>query len=116
MAVHRFEGSLAAATTIANLLTGSRFEQLPFPATVLVYAVQDTADAGSVILELSVGNSLEIDNAAVPTFTANLGPNRTDHFLGSAIARAHDRIICKLINNDAVNASAYRVLIEIRPL
>jgi hypothetical protein len=112
----RFESSLAAATSLANLLQGSKFENLPFPASVSVFAVQDGADAGDVTLDLTMGNSIDIDGAAVPTFTANQGPNRSDHHLGTGVANAFDRVQIKLTNADAVNASAYRILVEFRRL
>lgn len=113
MATMRFEDSLAAATTDNNILAGEKFEILPYNAVVTVYAVQDGADPGDLKLDFTLGNAIVIDSAAVPTFTANLGPNRADHLLGSGIARAHDRIQVKLVNGDAANASAYRVLIDV---
>lgn len=112
----RLEDSQAAGTTDVNLLAGSKFEILPFPAVVTVYAVQDGADAGSCTLDFSMGNQIEIDGAAVPTFTANLGPNINDHKLGAGVSARHDRLQIRYSNGDAVNASNYRVLVDIRPL
>lgn len=116
MPTQRFEGQLAAGTSLANVLAGTKFENLPFPAAVAVYAVQDGADVGTLKLDLTMGNSIDIDDAAVPTFTATLGPNRSDHLLGAGVARAFDRVQIKLNNTDAANASNYRILVEHRRL
>lgn len=112
----RLESSLAAGTSDTNLLAGSKFEILPFPAVVTIYGVQDGADAGDVTVDFTMGNQVEIDGAAVPTFTANLGPDTDKHMLGKGVSARHDRLQLKLMNADAVNASAYRFLVDIRPL
>jgi len=113
MANLRLEDSLAAATSDGNLLADSKFVQLPFDASIVVYAVQDGAVAGSVTLDLTMGTQIVIDGASVPTFTANLGPNRSDHMLGGGTAAAHDRVQLKLTNADPANASNYRILVDI---
>lgn len=110
----RFESSLAAGATDTNILAGSKFEILPFNSAVSVFAVQDGADAGDLKADFTLGNVIEIDDAAVPTFTPNQGPNRQDHLLGAGVARAHDRLQIKLVNGDAVNAANYRILVDIR--
>lgn len=112
----RLEGSQAAGTSETNLLAGSKFEMLPFPAVVTIYGVMDTADAGSVTVDFTMGNVVEIDGAAVPTFTSPLGPDMDKHLLGRGVSARHDRLQLKLVNSDAVNAAAYRFLIDIRPI
>lgn len=115
MPTQRFEGTLAAASSISNLLAGSKFENLPWPSAIAVYAVQDGAGAGKLICDVTMGNSIEIDGAAVQTTAvANDGPNRNQHLLGSGVAARHDRVQIKLTNNDAALGSNYRVLVEQR--
>jgi hypothetical protein len=113
MASLRFEASLAASTTLTNLLAGSKFEFLPAPSAIMVYGVQDGADAGTLTLDATFGNVIEGDNIAVPTFTAALGPDRDKHLLVSGVGLGGDRIQLKLVNADAVNAAAYRFLVII---
>lgn len=110
----RLEGSLAAATTDGNLLADSKFVQLPFPASIYIYAVQDGADAGDVTIDWTLGDTIEIDSAAVPTYTANQGPDTNKHLLASAVAKSLDRQTLRLVNADAANASAYRILVVIK--
>ena len=114
MPTQRFEGSLAAATSIANVLAGTKFENLPFAAAIQVFAVQDGADPGALILDMTMGNAIEVDGAAVPTYTANLGPDTDKHRIGAGVAAPFDRVQLKLTNNDAANAAAYRILVDIR--
>lgn len=112
----RYDAQLAAGGLIQNLLAGSKFELLPFPAAVQIFAVQDGADPGALLMDFTMGNVIEIDSAAVPTFTANLGPNQSDHRLGAGVSARHDRLQIRLQNTDAANPSNYRVLVLINPL
>lgn len=110
----RFEGSLAAGASDGNILANSKFVQLPFPASVSVYATQTGADVGDLSIDWTLGSSIEIDGAAVPTEAAGIGPYTNRHLLGSGVAAAFDRQTIKLTNADAVNAALYRVLVVIR--
>jgi hypothetical protein len=97
-------------------VSGSKFEFLGRNSVVEVFACQDNADVGSVVMDVSFGNVLEGDALAVPTFTANFGPDRDKHKLVSAVAQAGDRLQIKVQNNDAVNATNLRTLISITAL
>jgi len=112
----RDERSVAAGTNVANILSGSQFEFMGVPSHIAIYSVMDTADAGSVFLDASFGNVIETDSAAVPLFTATLGPNTNEHQIVSAVAAAGDRLVIRIRNTDAVNASAIRTLVKITPL
>jgi hypothetical protein len=113
VAVIRDERSVALSTTVTNLVAGSKFEFLARNSVVEVYSCQDGADPGDVTMDVSFGNVLEGDALAIPTFTANLGPDRDKHKLISAVAQAGDRLQLKVTNADAANASALRTLITI---
>jgi len=112
----RYEGQLAAGGSIVNLLAGSKFELLPFPAAVAIFAVQDNAGVGLLLMDFTMGNMIEVDGASVPTYTATLGPDRDKHGMGAGVSARHDRLQIKLSNTDGANASNYRVLVDIRPL
>jgi hypothetical protein len=107
---------IAASGAVTNLVAGSKFEFLARNSVVELFSCQDNADVGSVVMDVSFGNVLEGDAMAVPTFTANLGPDRDKHKLISAVAQAGDRLQVKVTNNDAVNATNLRTLITITSL
>jgi hypothetical protein len=112
----RDERAVAAGTNVANILAGSQFEFMAVPSHIAVYAVMDTADAGSVFLDASFGNVIEGDSMAIPLFTLTLGPNTNEHQLVSAVAAAGDRLVIRIRNTDAINAAATRTLVKITPL
>ena len=113
MGVLRDEQSVAASGTVTNLVAGTKYEFMSRNSVVEVFAVQDGADAGSLRMDVSFGNVLEGDNLAVPTFSATLGPDKDKHKLISALAQAGDRLQLKITNQDAVNASALRWLVNV---
>lgn len=113
MAVINDARQIAASGSVTNLVSGSKFEFLARNSVVELFACQDNADVGSVLMDVSFGNVLEGDALAVPTFTANLGPDRDKHKLISAVAAAGDRLQIKVQNTDAVNATNLRTLITI---
>lgn len=105
--------ALGAGATVQNLLTGSKFEYLPSPAAIIVYAV---ASAIGVQLELTFGNVIECDQMDIPVEpAANQGPNLQDHRIASGVAAAGDRLQIKLQNTSA-GAITIRTFIDIRPL
>lgn len=112
----REEVALAAGASNTNIIQGSKFEFMPRNMAVSVFAVQDGADPGDVTLDVTFGNAVEGDNLGVPTYTANQGPDRDKHLLASGVAAAGDRLQLKAVNGDAVNASALRVLVDLRPI
>ena len=104
--------ALAAGGIVQNLLTGSKFEYLPSPAAIIVYAV---ADAAGVQLELTFGNVIECDQMDLPVAAATVGPLISDHRVASGIAAAGDRLQIKLQNTGA-GATNIRTFVDIRPL
>ncbi|GAJ15003.1 unnamed protein product, partial [marine sediment metagenome] len=108
--------TVVKSTSVTNLVAGSKFEFLARNSVVELFACQDTAAAGSVLMDVSFGNVLEGDALAVPTFTSDLGPDRDKHKLISAVAQAGDRLQVKVSNTDAAADSELRTLITITAL
>jgi hypothetical protein len=104
---------IAASGDVTNLVSGSKFEFLARNSVVEVFACMDTADAGSVFMDVSFSNVLEGDRLNVPKFTAGFGPDRDKHKLISAVAQAGDRLQIKVNNTDAVNVCNLRTMIVI---
>ena len=118
----RLADTVAAASTITNLMTGSKFEQLPFPASLAIYATASGTGIvdGEVLMDVTMGNAIEGDQLSVPvvdaSVTGDAGPQRNRHLVASGVAAAHDRVQIKVSNSDAVNPATVLALIEIRPL
>ena len=107
----RFVTSLAIGAVNQNILSGSKFEYIPQPSAVFVYAC---ADGTGVNMEVAFGNVIEADQMEIPV-TATEGPNVVDHRLVSGVAAAGDRIQVRLQNGSGA-ARIVRTLIEIRPV
>lgn len=117
----RLTSTVPAGGVIINQMAGSKFEQLPFPASIAIYqTASGTIADGSVTCDVTMGNSIEGDGLSVPvvdgTVTGDVGPQRNRHLVASGVASAHDRIQIKLSNGDAAEAAVVISLIEIRPL
>ena len=78
--------TVAAATTVTNILSGSKFEFMPQAAAILVYAVQDLATGGPVLMDVTFGNVVEGDQIVVPQATVGLGPDIQNHLVASGVA------------------------------
>src|SRR5215813_5460462 len=110
----RFAQAQAAATTVVNLLAGSKFEFLPVPSMVEVYGVSDQLDTSA---ELTLGNMIEFDQMLLPQFAvASGGPNVQDHRLGGGVGAAGDRVVLKIVTVTACVAGGLRVLVVITPV
>lgn len=111
----RFNTTIAAAGgTVANLLTGSKFEYLPVPATVVVYAV---AGVAGVDLECTAGNTVETDSLEIGVQSvANAGPSVQDDRIAAFTAAAGDRLTLRLFNRAGGVNAVIRTLVEIRPV
>ena len=108
----RFVQAIAVNGVVTNLLNGSKFEFLPVPSMVEVYAVSDVADTN---LELTLGNVIEFDQMAVPLFAAaSGGPNLQDHRIGGGVGAAGDRVVLKA--NAITVVASLRVLVVITPV
>jgi len=108
--------SVAAATTVSNILAGSKFEFMPQAAAIMVYAVQDLATGGPVIMDVTFGNVVEGDALVVPSYTVGLGPDTQNHLIASGVAAPGDRLQISLQNTHATNAAPVRTLVVIRPI
>ena len=109
----RFNTTIAAAGgTVANLLTGSKFEYLPVPAAVIVYSV---AEVAGVDLECAAGNTVETDSLEIPVRATN-GPDVDKDRVASFVGAAGDRLQLKLFNRAGGAGAVIRTLVEIRPL
>ena len=119
--------SIPAGSVEPNLMTGSKFEQLPFPAQVSVYAVcaDDVGGTGAqvdgdVILDVTMGSVIEGDQLSVtlqdPAVTGEFAPLRNRHLIASGVASAHDRLQLKVTNGNATKDAKINALVEIRPL
>jgi len=111
----RFNTTIAAAGgTVDNLLTGSKFEYMPGPATIIVYSV---AGVAGVDLDCSAGNTSETDKLEIPLQSvAGAGPSVNDDRVASFTAAAGDRLTVRLFNRAGGVNAVIRTLIEIRPL
>ncbi len=108
--------AIAGGASNPNIISGSKFEFMPRPMAVMVYAVQHGATAdGDATMDVTFGNAVEGDDLAIPTFTTDLGPDKDKHLLASGIAAAGDRLQIKVSNAGAATANV-RTLIELRPL
>ena len=107
--------TVAAGVTVVNLLSGSKFEFMPVPAAVLVYAMHDAG--GPVLMDVTFGNVVEGDALVVPsTGTAGAGPFLDADLLASGVAAAGDRLQIKVTNTHATTTANLRTVVQIRPL
>lgn len=111
----RFTSTLVANLPIVNLLAGSKFEFLPVPSLVEVFAVSDKDDTN---LELTMGNVIEFDQMPAPfALVAAGGPLVKDHKIGGGVGAAGDRVVLKVQPASAsVVANGLRVLVVITPI
>lgn len=109
------EVTISAGVAEGNLIANSKFVQVPYRSTVLVYCCQDGADAGAVRVDFTSGQSTEIDDAACRTTAAGVGPELDKHRIGRFAAAALDRLQFKVTNRDPLNDSEFRYFIEFLP-
>lgn len=111
-------GGLLGGAVINNIMAGNKFEFLPRNGVVRVYASQDVGAAqGNTELDFTLGNVVVGDDLACNgAATAGVGPDRNTDLLATGVAMAGDRIQIRAQNTDAVNASDFRVLVEINDI
>lgn len=116
---HRDDRSVGAGASAGNILQGTPFEFAGRrPTAVMVYACTDppaAGDEGEILMDVLMGTQIVAQNMPVPHFTANLGPNRQDHLVASAVAAPGDRIVVS-IRSIAGAAIRTRTLVSFRPV
>lgn len=113
MPVVRDVQTINAGVTVANIMAGNRYEFLPAPALVRIYAVCDTVAEGEGLLTFSLTNAVLADAAPVPVVTG--GPNRNENLLAEEAGVKGDRVIIALQNTAAAANGEFRTLIDIIP-
>jgi hypothetical protein len=103
------EVAIPAGGSVPNLLDGTRYLSLPNRrGAVRVFAVQDGATGGDVVINGSAGNSVQLDKAAVRTTAAGEGPDLDKHMVGVIAGQPFDPLVVEVLNNDAGNISNFR--------
>jgi len=92
MGMFRTNQAIAANGTVANLMTGDKFEFLPRGAVVKVYAAQDVIVGGLVQIDFTLGIRVQGDNLPLTITAAGVGPNRDSDLLASGVGMAGERI------------------------
>jgi len=105
----RIVSDIAASGTVANALAGNRFEFLPRPSHVAIWAIAH-ADGTPLIVTglasntitatISFGNVVIADSIAVPP--SQVGIERAQHQMAAGVADGGDRLIISLANAVAV--------------
>jgi hypothetical protein len=90
------EESVAANTTVANVLTNSRLERMPFPGWLALYA---TAQATGLELALFTGGQNPVQ-AANPRIAAD-GPTKDDMLVEKIFLGAGTQIQLQIANSTA---------------
>ncbi len=111
MGVFRTSEVVPLSATVANLMTGDKFEFLERPAVVKVYAVQDTA-TGIVQIDFTLGRRVQGDSLPLSIVAAGTGPNRDSDLLASGVGQAGERIQLRARETAAV-ATPIRVYVEV---
>jgi len=111
LGVFRTSVSVGVSATIANLMTGDKFEFLPRGAVVKVYAVEDTG-TGLVQLDFTLGTRVIGDSLPLSNALVGFGPDRNTDLLASGIGQAGERIQLRA-RNTTVTATPIRVLVEV---
>ena len=102
MPVQTDRRTVAANTTVENVLAGTKWEFPARPTAVQIFGAKDTA-TGTVLVDLSVGNVVAGENLDINTQAAGVGPlNDTDELI-SAVAMPGDRIQVRLRETGGVN-------------
>ena len=110
--------NVAAATTVTNLLQGSKFEFMGRNSAIVVYSVIGTGGvAGDILMDVTFGSQIVGDSLAIQLEpAAGVGPDRNKNQVTSGVAAAGDRLQIKLQNTTAATALDVRTIVEIRPL
>ncbi len=112
MGMFRTNQTIAANGTVANLMTGDKFEFLPRGAVIKVYAAQDVVVGGLVQLDFTLGIRVQGDNLPLTITLAGVGPNRDSDLLASGVGLPGERIQLRAREIAGV-AVPIRVFVEI---
>lgn len=112
MGVFRTNQTIVANTTVANLMTGDKFEFLGRPAVVKVYAAQDVTVGGLVEIDFTMGTRVIGDSLPATIVLAGVGPNRDSDLLASGVGAAGERIQLRARETAGV-AVPIRVFVEV---
>lgn len=104
--------SVAAATTVDNVLTGSQYEFLPYDSS-LEFGLCGDANAADLRLDVYSGQDVLMENGAVSA--ANRVPVYPDDFILTDVAQAGERIKVRVRNN-GVAARTLNYQVRITPL
>lgn len=115
MPSQRFNTTILAGATNANILAGSQFEFLGVPSRVQAYMAGDTA-AGVYNAEIFFGQELELADGPGPIFTAGFGPEVPEHLVLDDIGGAGDRIVVRLTETGGALAAIVRTLLVFTPI
>ena len=106
--------TLGAGATIANIMTGSKFEFLSRPSAVRIFAVQDAGDLAT--LDFTLGNVVIGEDLPLSQVTAGTGPSMTDDKLVAGVGSPGDRIQIRLRETGGAAAAITRIAVEIAEL
>lgn len=116
MPSQRFNTTVAAGTTVANIMAGSQFEFMGRPARVQVYQVGDPAAAGPYNSEVFFGQELELADGPGPIGVAAIGPTIPDDLVLDDVAAPGDRLIIRLTETGGAANAIVRTLVVITPI
>lgn len=111
MPTTRDNRSIAAGSTVLNILDGSLFENVQLNGLLTVASVAD--DATEVLMSILAGTETLLEESTVPLEpAAGQGPNLQDHImLNERVARG-DKLTVRLRNTGA-GAHVVRTLISV---
>lgn len=111
--------TVAAASTVQNVLAGSAFEFLARPSRVQVWVTRDAVAGldGDVKVQVQFGSEIQLENADVPRErVTEAGPSTDDPPLADDVGAAGDRLVVRISNSDAVLTPIVQTFVRIVPL
>ncbi len=112
MPMVRDDRSVAGGGSSGNIMVNTLYQYLPRAAVLKIYAVEDAGTARTVSMSVILGNTQELLDGTVPTFTATLGPDTNKHLLCEAVAKGGDQVIITVANS-GVPAANVRTMVKI---
>ncbi len=105
--------TVAAGGFVENVMSGSQFEYMPFPAVLTIAAVTDIVAAPVPNLDITFGNAVIVQQGDISgEAVAGGGPRFNEDVVAKDAASAGDRIIVRL-NNPNVGAADVNIKIKI---